>query len=141
MVPRKNAPNTNKTVSGSVFLFERSDILNILLEYVLVFFLVFIVFHFVFGNNKKKSGKKRVTTELLYLKKIYGVDLKKEHHKKFFLICSLVNTFIISTIYIILIYLLENWILRVVLGIVLLILLIVICYGILGRYYQKKVGK
>ena len=47
-----------------------------------------------------------------------------------------VNTFIIVTTYIIVFKLLDNWIWMVICGIVIIILLIVICYGIIGRYYQ-----
>ena len=38
-------------------------------------------------------------------------------------------------------YLIKTMIMRVVLGIVMLVLLIIICYGLLGRYYLYKEEK
>ena len=35
----------------------------------------------------------------------------------------------------------ENWVLRIIFGIVLLILMTIICYGLLGRYYLWKEGR
>ena len=39
-----------------------------------------------------------------------------------------------------LMYLLKSWVLRIIIGVVLLILLLIICYGLLGRYYMMKEG-
>ena len=47
------------------------------------------------------------------------------------------------------IYLVKNMIIRIIIGTVILVLLIIICYGLLGRYYlyretkekKKKVAK
>ena len=114
--------------------------LNILFEYMIVFVSVWIIHYFMFVKNKKKYDKKKIPTELLYLQKIYHINPKSINYQKFIYAYSFINTFIISTIYIILMYLLNNWVLRVILGIVLLILMIIICYGILGRYYLKKEG-
>lgn len=115
--------------------------MNILLEYIIVFVAVWIIQYFILVKQKKKYNKKKIPTELLYLEKIYHIHPAKINYQKFVYIYSLMNTFIISTIYIILMYLLENWILRIILGIILLVLMIIICYGCLGRYYLWKEGK
>ena len=115
-------------------------LLNILLEYIIVFLLVFVMNYFMFVKNKKKYNKKKLPTELLYLQKIYGVDVNKISYERFVYVYTFVNTFIISTIYIILMYLLDEWIWRIIVGIVLLILLIIICYGFMAKYYLWKEG-
>lgn len=121
--------------------------MNWLLEYFIVFLGVFVFNYFMICASTKKfhipekCNSKKMPTELLYLKKIYHVDIKKIPYKQFVYIYCLINTFIISTIYMILIYLLDNWIMRIILGIILLILMIIICYGLLARYYLKKEGK
>lgn len=97
--------------------------------------------YFIFIKNKLKYNKKNTPTELLYLKKIYNIDIKKINYKNFVYTYTLINSFIISTLYIVLMYLLDNWILRIIIGIILLILMIIICYGFLGRYYLKKEGR
>ena len=131
MVPRKNAPKT-----GGVFSFGGKNKMNIVLEYILVFVGVFI-FNLII-NKFLAKGKDSLSYELLYLKKIYHIDIKSIDNNKLSRVIVLINTFIITTIYIILIYLLKSWLLRIVVGIVLLILMIIICYGLLGRYYAKE---
>lgn len=91
--------------------------------------------------NRKKDNKRKAPTELLYLKRVYHINSKKVNYHKFGYLITFMNTFIISTIYIILMYLLKSWIARIIVGIILLILMIIICYGIIGRYYLKKEGK
>ena len=112
--------------------------LSALVEYLIVFLVIFIVTYFLFIRKNKKYDKNKVPIELLYLVKIYELDIKKIDYKKFVWIYSLINTFIMSSVYIIVIYLLESLILQIIVAIVLLIVFIIICYGLLGRYYQKR---
>ena len=112
--------------------------MNMMLEYVIVFIGVLVINYFMNLPNKKKKDKKQIPLELLYIKKLYGVNIKKINQDNFLNLSIFVNTFIISNIYIILMYLLTNWVLRIIIGIVLLILMIIICYGLIGRYYLKK---
>ena len=114
--------------------------MSIVLEYLIVFALIWVMNYFIFIKGRLKYNKKEVPTELLYLKKIYKINLKKINYKNFVYTYTTINTFIITTIYIILIYLLNSWILRIIIGIILLILLMIICYGLLARYYLKKEG-
>lgn len=124
------------------FLFGREvDSINIFLEYLVVFGIVWLINYFLFVRGNTKYNKKNVPTELLYLKKIYQINIKKINYKNFVYIYTFINSFIMSFIYIVLMYLLDNWILRVVIGVVLLLLMIIICYGLLGRYYLWKEGK
>lgn len=115
--------------------------MNIVLEYVVVFIGVFIFNYFVTKVSSKKLSKNQVPTEVLYLKKVYKVTIPKKSYPKFMIICSLINTFIISTIYIIIMYLVNYIILRIVIGVILLILMIIICYGFLAKYYLWKEGR
>ena len=112
--------------------------MNILLEYLIVFIGVLIINYFINKFNKNNLPKKALTPELIYLKRIYKINIKEKDRDNFFKVVIFINSFIITTIYIILMYLLNNWILRIIIGIILLILMIIICYGLLGRYYRKK---
>lgn len=112
--------------------------MNIVLEYIIVFICVLIIIYFISKFNKKNLSKGMLTPELLYLKKVYHINPKDIGIDKLSRIVIILNTFIITTIYIILTHLLFNWILRFIVGIILIILLIVICYGLLGRYYLKE---
>lgn len=113
----------------------------ILIEYIIVFIAVLILNYFISKFNKNNSPKNKLTPELLYLSKVYHINIKLINKNKFTTVTIFINTFIISTIYIILIYLLNNWLLRIIIGIILLILMMIICYGLLARYYLKKEGE
>ncbi|MEE3342998.1 MAG: hypothetical protein VZS44_02795 [Bacilli bacterium] len=109
--------------------------MRIFIEYILVFILVYLLNYFLLVRNNKKLKKKDMSPELVYLNKLYDIDVKKIDYKKFVYINAFLNTFIVTSIYIIIIYLISSLILRIILGIVLLLLMIIICYGLLGRYY------
>ena len=111
--------------------------MNVMLEYIIVFVGVLVINIFVSKFNRNNLGD-ALSPELIYLKKIYKISINKINRDKVSNVVIVTNTFIISTIYIILMYLLTNWILRGVIGLILLILLIIICYGLIGRYYRKR---
>ena len=112
--------------------------IQISIEAIVVFILVFFLNYFLFVRKNKKLQKDEMPLELIYLSGIYGIDPKKIKFRRFQYTYSLINSFIITTTYLLVIYLIKTMILKVVIGIVLLILLIIICYGILGRYYLYK---
>ncbi len=114
------------------------EILNILLEYIISYALVFLLYYLIFIRKKTKYNKNKVPVEYYYLVSLYGLRQKDIYYKKFMYISGLVNTFIIVTTYIVVSKLLNKWFIQLLCGIVIIILLIIICYGILGRYYQKK---
>lgn len=108
---------------------------QILLEIFIVYTLVFLFNYFLFVRKNKKLKKDEMPLELIYLSGIYGIDPKKINFRKFQYAYSLINAFIITTTYMLVIYLIKTMIMKVIIGIILLVLLIIICYGLLGRYY------
>ena len=116
-------------------------IMQIIIEIVIVYTLVFLFNYFVFDKKNKKLKKDEMPLELIYLSGIYGIDPKKISFRRFQYAYSLINAFIITTTYMLVIYLVRTMIMKVILGIILLILLIIICYGLLGRYYLYKEEK
>lgn len=115
--------------------------MNILIEYLLVFIISFVFNYFYMIKGYGKFNSKQLPTLILYLKKFYNVSVNKDNYKSILYICAFTNSFIIDTIYIILIYLVHNMIIMIIIGIILLILLTIICYGIIGRYYNWKEGR
>ena len=113
-------------------------IMQIIIEIVIVYTLVFLFNYFVFVRKNKKLKKDEMPLELIYLSGIYGIDPKKISFRRFQYAYSLINAFIITTTYMLVIYLIKTMLMKVIIGIVLLILLIIICYGLLGRYYLYK---
>lgn len=115
--------------------------LQILIEIIIVFTLVFLLNYFLFVRKNKKLTKDEMPLELIYLSGIYGIDPKKINFRRFQYAYSLINSFIITTTYMLVIYLVKHMILKVIIGIAILVLLIIICYGLLGRYYIYKEDK
>ena len=118
-----------------------SNLVQILLEILIVFILVFLLNYFMFVRKNKKLIKDEMPLELIYLSGIYGIDPKKINFRRFQYVYSLINSFIITTTYMLVIYLVKTMIMKVIIGIILLILLIIICYGLLGRYYLYQEEK
>ena len=115
--------------------------IQVIIEMLLVFVAVFLLNYFLFVRKNKKLNRKEMPLELIYLSGIYGIDPKKINFRRFQFVYSFINSFIITTTYLLVIYLIKPMILKVIIGIVLLILLIIICYGLLGRYYLYKEEK
>ena len=109
--------------------------IQVLIESTIIFIMVFLFNYFIFVRKNKKLKKDEMPLELIYLSHIYGIDPKKIKFRKFQYTYSFLNSFIITTTYLAVIYLVKTMIMKVIIGIVLLILLIIVCYGLLGRYY------
>lgn len=118
-----------------------NDVLDILLDFGISYVLIFIVYYLFFIMKKTKYNPNRVPVEYYYLIRVYGLDQKKINYKRFVYVMGFINTFIIASSYVIVFHLLDNFIWQLLCGIVLIILLIIIMYGILGRYYQKRGNK
>ena len=114
------------------------EILNILLEFVIAYAVVFVLYFLFFVRKKTKYNKNKVPVEFYYLVSLYKLDQKKINYKRFIYITAFVNSFIIVFTYMLVTRLLSNWVWQLLVGAVLLSLLIIICYSILGKFYQKK---
>ena len=115
--------------------------IQIIIETIIIFVAVFLFNYIFFVRKNKKLKKDEMQLELIYLSNLYGIDPKKLKYRKFQYTYSLINSFIITTTYLIVIYLIKTMLMKVIIGIVLLVLLIIICYGLLGRYYLYKEEK
>ena len=109
--------------------------IQVLIETSIIFTMVFLFNYFIFVRKNKKLKKDEMPLELIYLSHIYGINPKKINFRKFQYAYSLLNSFIITSTYLAVIYLIKTMIMKVIIGIVLLVLLIIVCYGLLGRYY------
>ena len=115
--------------------------IQIIIETIIIFVAVFLFNYIFFVRKNKKLKKDEMPLELIYLSNLYGIDPKKLKYRKFQYTYSIINSFIITTTYLIVIYLIKTMLMKVIIGIVLLVLLIIICYGLLGRYYLYKEEK
>ena len=116
-------------------------VLNIFLEFIIVYVLIFILNYLFFVRKKTKYNKDKVPIEFFYLVSLYKLDQTKINYKQFIYVTAFINTFIVAFTYIVIYRLLDKWIWQLLFGIVIIILLIIICYGLLGKYYQKRIKK
>lgn len=114
---------------------------QIIIETIIIFIAVFLLNYFYFIRKNKKLKKDDMPLELIYLSGIYGINPKKIKFRSFQYAYSIINSFIITTTYLLITYLIKPMILKVILGIIILVLLIIISYGLLGRYYLYKEQK
>ena len=113
----------------------------LILETIIVYLVIFFFNYFVFVRKNKKLKKEDMPLELIYLATIYQINPKKVNFRSFQYMYCFLNAFIITSTYLAVTYLIKNPLMKVIIGIVLLILLIIICYGLLGRYYQYRQEK
>lgn len=111
---------------------------DILFEFIIAYVIVFILYWCLFVRKKTVYNKNMVPVEFYYLVSLYKLNQKKINYKAFIYITAFINSFIIVFTYIIISRLLNKWIWQLIIGIVIIVLMIIICYGILGRIYQKK---
>ena len=112
--------------------------LQLLIETTIIFVGIFLFNYYFFVRKNKKLKKDEMPLELIYLSGIYGINPQNINFRKFQYAYCLINSFIITTTYVIVTYLIQFMLLKVIVGIVVLVLLIIFCYGLLGRYYMYK---
>lgn len=113
---------------------------GIMLEFIIFlvcFILVYLLYYIVVISRRKKLDKLVNSTECLYLKTRYQVDVTKIPIKTLANHLALTNAFIMA-LTVLIISIVDNWILKFVCGFFVLMILILIFYHFLGRYYQKK---
>ena len=115
--------------------------IQIIIETIVIYIAIFLFNYIVFVRKNKKLKKDDQPLELIYLASIYGIEPKRLNYRKFQYAYCFLNAFIITATYLTVTYLIKTMIMKVIIGIVLLVLLIVICYGLLGRYYLYKEDK
>lgn len=115
-----------------------NEVLKIILEFIIAYLLVFAINYLFFVRKKTKYNKNKVPVEYYYLVSLYRLNEKNINYKHFVYMSALINSFIIVSTYMIVSKLLNKWLWQLIIGIIVIILLIIICYGMLGRYYQKR---
>lgn len=118
-----------------------NKVVIIIIDGLIVYTLIWLFNYLIFVKGNKKLKKNDMPLELIYLSTIYDIDPYKINFHKFQIAYCFINAFIITTTYLLVIYLLESMVLRILFGLAIVVLLIIICYGLLGRYYMYKQSK
>ncbi len=108
--------------------------------FIMTYLFVFIIYEiFIVSKTiklRKKGHKYKEPIEVKYLVNRYKLDLEKVNYNKLLHIVSIVSALDISVV-VSIIFLLNNFILEVVVGFILIICSILISYHIIYLFYKK----
>lgn len=111
-----------------------------ILLFVITFALVYGVYALMILKSKKRLESYKKSTEICYLENKYQIDISKFSFKKLARTVLIVNTLDIC-ITAAFACLFSSWILKFVIGFLVLLLTILISYSFLGHYLKKKERK
>lgn len=113
------------------------NITKVLIEFIITFLIIYLIYYFVVIKKCKKN-KKVIPVEVSLIMSIYKIDIKKINLYQMIKVVSLVTTFIISIIITLISIFFDNTIIVLIFGTLISILVAIICYRIIGSYYEKK---
>lgn len=111
------------------------------MEYLIYFLIAFVIvylFYFITVIlQKKKYDKFKKSNQVMYFVNRYKLNVKKIDIKKFIHIISLTNSFIIALSFTVVIKI-NNFLIMLLVGLVVLIPLMLLLYHFIGKYLQKE---
>lgn len=116
------------------------DIVKVLIEFVITFVIIFLLYY-LFVIRKCKKNRKLVPAEVNLILFFYDIDIKKINIYQMVKVVGIVTTFIIAAIITIISAFFDNTIILLIFGTLMSILVAIICYRIIGRYYEKQSNK
>lgn len=116
------------------------DVKKVLIEFIITFVTVYLVYYFLVIRKCKKD-KKIVPTEVNLILSFYKIDIKKINLYQMIKVVSMVTTIIISVIITIISLFFDNTIILLVFGTLISIVVAVICYRMIGKHYEKVSNK
>ena len=113
------------------------DITKVLIELVITFIVVYL-FYYIFIIRKCKKNKKVVPIEVSLILSIYNIDTSKINLYEMIKVVSLITTIILSIIITIISEFFDSTIILLIFGTLTSVLVAIIIYRMIGRYYEKK---
>ncbi len=108
-----------------------------IIYFVVTFLIVYLISYLLLVWKKDEYNPNKVPVEVEYMLKKYKLDIKKINYKRMINVISIVGSLDMAIASII-IFQLENIIVQLLVGFLILIPLILISFRILGKYYVKK---
>lgn len=108
-----------------------------LVIYIITFLIIFLFYFLFVIIRKKKLEKFRENIYVEYLTRVYKLDINRIRIKDLALAIALINSFIIATTVFILGFI-NSWILKFILGFIVLIPLQLLMYHIVGKIFEKR---
>lgn len=116
------------------------DIKKVLIEFAITFIIVYVIYYLLVMKKCKKN-RKLVPTEVSLILSFYKIDIKKIDTYQMTKVVSIVTSFIISIIITVIGVFFDSTIILLIFGTLISIVVAIIFYGIIGRYYEKKSNK
>lgn len=111
------------------------------IKWFLISFIIIYLFYFITVILQKKRYEKfKSSNQVLFFVKRYKLDVNKMNISKFIKIISFINSFIIALTFTIVINI-NNYLLMLLIGFIILIPLMLLSYYIVGFYLKKEENK
>ena len=115
-----------------------NEYLRFLIDFVLSFIVVFIIYYFALIRQNKKLEKKKVPAEVNLILRYHKINLEKINYKLMLILITCVTSFIIA-LNITVIYKFTNSNIVIILVTVLVSLPIaLVCYDLIGKHFEKQ---
>ena len=114
------------------------DIFKIIIEFSLTFLIIWLIYYF-FIIKRCKKNKDYVPVEVNLILSLYQIDYHKIDLKKMITVVSIITTFILAIIITLISNFFNNNLIVLIFGTALSVVVAIICYNYIGRYYQKKI--
>lgn len=111
-----------------------------LIYYLLAFIIIYLFYLFTVILQTKRYEKFKKSNQVMYFVNRYHINPDKLNMKRFTNLIGLVNAFIIATGFMAT-FITDSILLMIGIGIIVIVPLMLLCYHIIGKYYQKKEGK
>ena len=108
-----------------------------LIGFIVAFLIVYLFNCFTIMFQNKKYNKFKKSNQVMYFVNRYKLDVNKINIKKFIHIISFTNSLIIAIAFTAT-FLVENILLQLLIGLLVLIPLILIGYSLIGNYLKKE---
>lgn len=105
--------------------------------FLISFSLVYLFYLLTVIIRKKKTSKFLQSNQVMYFVKRYNLDVNKININQFMQTISITNSFIVSVAFTFT-FLTDHFLLGMLIGLVVLIPLMLICYSLIGNYYKKE---
>jgi ABC-type multidrug transport system fused ATPase/permease subunit len=99
--------------------------------------LVYLFYFLTVVLQKKRINKFEKSNQVMYFVYKYKLDIKKINMKKFVQVISITNSLIIALSFTAT-FLSNNFWLGMLIGLIILIPLMLLCYSFIGKYLQKE---
>ena len=111
------------------------------MEELVLFFMSFVVIFIIYQvfviRKSKKGNFDKLPTEVIYIKKKYDINVDKSNYMKILNMVALVSAFDISLV-VSISFLVNNFLLRMLVIIILSPLLFIITYHLVGKHFKME---